>query len=156
MYEVGLRVIPYASPAHQERRIADLCAWHSGYPDVDSLGFHMLAMLGNAMAMLAQVIVAPRSAVAAHNINLPIGVSQLDQQIVKKIKLLHVIVLHIAGAVVAKEMVQLCDAIGKIPVPYAVNDIDTFTRMKVVETQPVVREVSAQADCCAREDTQQT
>jgi hypothetical protein len=28
--------------------------------------------------------------------------------------------------------------------------------MKVVETQPVVREVSAQADCCAREDTQQT
>jgi hypothetical protein len=82
-------------------------------------------------------------------------VSQLDQQIVKKIKLLHVIVLNIASAVVAKKMVQLRDAIWKILVADAVDHIDMFPSVKVVETQPVSREIRAQPDCCAREDTQQ-
>ena len=105
--------------------------------------------------MLPQVVVAPRSAIAAHNVDFAIGVSQLNQQIVKKIKLLHVIVLYIAGAVVAKKMVQLCDAIGKILIAYAVNDIDMFAGMKVVEAQPVGRQIRAQGDR-RLEDTQQT
>jgi tartrate dehydratase beta subunit/fumarate hydratase class I family protein len=106
--------------------------------------------------MLPQVVVAPRSTVAAHNVNFPIGVSQLDQQIVKKIKLLHVVVLYITGAVVAKKMVQLRDAIWKILIADAVDHIDMFTGMKVVETQPVGRQIGAQSDRRAREHTQQT
>jgi hypothetical protein len=82
--------------------------------------------------------------------------SQLDQQIVKKIKLLHVIVFYIAGAVVAEKMVQFRDAIGKILIAYSVDHIDMFTGMKVIETQAVGRKIRAQGDRCAREHTQQT
>src|SRR6202034_3327294 len=110
-------------------------------------------MLGNTVAMLAQVVIAPRSTVAAHDVDLAVGVSQLDQQIVKKIELLHVIVLYIAGAVVAKKMIQLRDRLGKVLISDAVDHIDMFTGMKVVETQPVGRQIRAQADRCAREDT---
>ncbi len=112
--------------------------------------FHVLAMLSDTMAMLSQVVVAPRSTIAAHNVDFAIGVSQLDQQIVKKIKLLHVIVFSIAGAVVAEKMVQFRDALGKILIAYAVDHIDMFTGMKVIETQPVARKIRAQCDPCAR------
>jgi hypothetical protein len=108
------------------------------------------------MAMLPQVVVAPRSTVAAHNVDFPIGVSQLDQQIVKKIKLLHVVVLDITGAVVAKKMIQLRNGLRKILISDAVDHVDMFAGMKVVKTQPVVRQIRPQNDRRAREHTQQT
>jgi hypothetical protein len=113
-------------------------------------------MLRNTMAMLPQVVVAPRSTVTAHNVDFAIWVSQLDQQIVKKIKLLHVIIFYIAGAVIAEKMVQLRDAIRKILIAYTVRHVDTFTGMKMVEMQAVGREVRAQRDRSGREHTEQT
>ena len=67
----------------------------------------------------------------------PSGSAQLDQQIVQQIELLQVIVLHVAGAVVAKKMVQLRNTIGMILIAYPVDHVDMFAGVKVIEPQPV-------------------
>ena len=94
-------------------------------------------MLGNAMAVFPQVVVAPRGAISADNVDFAIRMAQLDQQIVQKIELLHVILLHVTGAVVAKKMVQLRNTIRQVLIAYAVDHIDMFAGMQVIETQPV-------------------
>jgi hypothetical protein len=53
MNKIGLRVIAHAPAAQGQRRIANLCARNSGNANIDGLRFHVLAVLGNAMSMLA-------------------------------------------------------------------------------------------------------
>ena len=44
---------------------------------------------------------------------------------------------HIAGAVIAQELVQLLDGVGKIDVALSVNNVDAFVGVSVEEPQPV-------------------
>jgi hypothetical protein len=94
----------------------------------------MLAVLGDTVSMLAEIIVAPGRPVTANNIDLPIGPAKFGKQIVEQVELLDVIVLYIAGAVVPQEMVQLRNALLQVVVAHAVDHIDVLTGMQMVET----------------------
>src|ERR1700733_7119165 len=89
------------------------------------------------MPVFPQVVVAPGGAVAADDVDFAIRTAQLDQQIVQKIELLQVIVLHVAGAMVAEKMVQLRNLIRLILIADAVDHIDPFTSMKVIKAEPI-------------------
>ena len=73
--EIRLRVIAHPTPAHRQRRIANLRAGKSWNAHIDGFCFHVLAMLGNPVPMLPQVVIAPRGAVPADNIDFAVGVS---------------------------------------------------------------------------------
>ena len=74
MNKIGLLVIAHAPAAHGQRRIADLGAGNPRNANIDGLRFHVLAMLGNPMPVLPQVVVAPGSAVAADNVDFAIRI----------------------------------------------------------------------------------
>ena len=75
--KIRLRVIAHSAAAHRQRCIANLRAGNSWNANIDGLSFHVLAMLSNPVPMLPQVVVAPRRAVPADNIDFAVGVSQL-------------------------------------------------------------------------------
>ena len=59
------------------------------------------------------------------------------QQIVQKIELLHVIVLHVTCSMVTEKMVQLRNAIGQVLIADAVDHIDMFAGVQVIEAKTV-------------------
>ena len=135
--KIGLRVIAHSAAAHRQRRIADLSAGDSWNANIDGLGFHVLAVFGNPVAMLPQVVVAPRGPIPADNVDFAVGVSQLDQQIVQQIEFLEVIILHVTGAVVAQKMVQLRNTVRQVLIADPIDHIDMFAGVQVIEAQPV-------------------
>jgi len=73
-----------------------------------------LAMQRNAVAMFAEIIVAPRSTIPADDVDLAVEMPQFGQQVMQKVELPDVIFLLVPGAVVAKKMIQLSHTIGEI------------------------------------------
>ena len=85
------------------------------------------------------------------------GCPSFDQQIVQKIELLHVIVLHVTGAMVTEKMVQLRNAIGQVLIADAIDHIDMFAGVQVIEAQTVGRSIRLRANVSSArgEHTQQ-
>jgi len=97
----------------------------------------MLAVQRNSIAMLAEIVIAPRSAIPANDVNLAVDMSQFGQQVMQEIEFLDVIILLVTGTVVAKKMVQRRNAFRKVLATYPVDHIQMLSRMKVVEAKPV-------------------
>jgi len=144
--KIRLRVIAHSTTAQSQRRITNFRARYSWNANIDGLRFHVLAMLGNPVPMLPQVVVAPRGAVPADYVDFAVGVSQLDHKIVQQIEFLEVILLHVAGAVVTQKMVQLRDTVRQVLITDPINHIDMFGGMQVIETQPVGRRIRLAAN----------
>ena len=119
------------------RGIAHLGGGNAGDADVDGFGFHVLAVLGDSVAVLAEVVVAPRGAISADDIDHAIGVAEPGHQVMEEVELFHVIVLYVAGAVIAQEVVELSDGLRQVVVADAVDDVDVFAGVQVVEMQTV-------------------
>jgi len=80
--------------------LSDRYPWNA---NVDGFSLHVLAVQRNAIAMLAEVVVAPRGAIPADDVDLAVEVSQFGQQIMQQVELPDVIVLLVAGTVVTKK-----------------------------------------------------
>jgi hypothetical protein len=135
--KIRLRVIAHTTAAHRQRRIANFRAGNPGNANIDGLRFHVLAMLSNPVPVFPQVVVAPRGAVPADNIDFAVGVSQLGHQIVQQIEFLQVIILHVTRAVVTQKMVQLRDTVRKVLITNPIDHINMFASVQVIEPQPV-------------------
>ena len=59
----------------------------------------------------------------------------------QKVKLFDVIVFFITGSMIAKKVVQRCDATGHVLVANSIDNIKMFACMKMVEPQPVLRAI---------------
>ncbi len=144
--KIGLRVIAHSTTAQSQRRIANFRAGNSWNTNIDGFCFHVLAMLGNPVPMLPQVVIAPRGAVPADNIDFAVGVSQLDHQIVQQIEFLEVVILHVTRAMVTQKMVQLRDTVGQVLITDPINHIDVFASVQMIETKPIGRRVRLAAN----------
>ena len=60
---------------HGKRGVAYLGGRHARDADVDGLGFHVLTVFGHAVAVFAEVVVAPRGAIAADDVDLVVGMA---------------------------------------------------------------------------------
>lgn len=139
MHKVGLCIVAHAPALQRQRSIANLSGGYPRNANVDGFGFHMLTVQRNSMTMFAKIVIAPRSAIPANDVDLAVEMPQFGQQVMQEIKLPGVIVLHVAGAMVAKKMIQRRNALRKVLIAYPVDDIQMFTCMKVIEAKPVGR-----------------
>jgi hypothetical protein len=106
--------------------------------------------------MLTQVVVAPRGAVPANDVDFAIRMAQLRQKIVEQIELFDVVVLHVTGAVIAKKVVKLRHPIRLILIANSVNHIDMFAGVQVIKAQPVTGGAGNGIVRAAWQDYQQT
>jgi len=146
MHKIGLGIVANTAAPQRQGRIADCCGRYSRDSNIDGFGFHMLAVQRDAVPSLAEITIAPWNAVAADDVDLSVGTSQLDQEIMQQVEFLDVVVLYIAGAVVAEKMVQLSDAIREILIANTIDYVEVFAGMEVIKTKPVGRRLGW--GCC--------
>ncbi len=137
MDKLGRSVIPDAAAMQAEGRIAKLGSGHTGDANIDRHGLHVEAVFGHAVPVAAQVFIAPGRAVAAYDIDFGIGMSQGHGQIMQKIEDARIIVVNIAGAVVAQIMIHSRQGVGIIGVPVAVDNIEPLPGVGVKKVQAI-------------------
>jgi hypothetical protein len=98
----------------------------------------VLAVQGDAVSVLAQVVVAPRSTVAADDVDYAVGMAEASHEIVQKIEFMDIVSFYVSGAMIAQEMIELRDSVRQILVSDAIHDVDVFTSVKVIEAEPVL------------------
>ena len=108
-----------------------------GYANIDRHGLHVEAVLGHAVSVGAEVFIAPGRAVAAYDIDLGVGTPQRHGQIMQKIEDARIVVVNIAGAVVAQILIQPRQGIGIVGIPVPVHDVEPFPGVGVKEVQAI-------------------
>ena len=142
MHKIRFCVITYSSSLQRESGIANFGGRYPWNANVDSFGFHMLTVKRHSMAVLAKIVITPRSAIPANNVNLTVRTAQSGQQVMQQVELPDVIVLHIIRAVVAEEMIKCSYTVRKILITYSVEDIQVFASMKVIKAKPIKGRIS--------------
>src|SRR5258708_3146608 len=85
--------------------------------------------------MPAKVAIAPRSAIAANNLNFSSGFSYGDSEIVEQIEQTWINRVDVPGAMVAQKMFQLVHGLRHILVPDAINNVNALIGVGVIEPQ---------------------
>ena len=132
-------VVADASALHGKGCVAHLGSGYAGNADVDGFGFHVLAVQGNSVAVLAEVVVAPWSAISADDIDNSVGMAEAGHEVMEQIELPDVVIPHISGPVVAEKVVELGDGFRNVVIANPVDHINAFTGMKVIEVQAISR-----------------
>src|SRR5690349_3245514 len=98
------RVVPDATASESQRRIPELRGSGPRKADIDRLGLHVKAVLGHTRRVGSKVLVAPRSAITADDVDLGVratdGLGGIRQQVEKP----GIEVMHLPGAMIPKEM----------------------------------------------------
>ena len=103
----------------------------TGYPDIDSLGEHVLAVKSHPRVSRAgaQEIVAPWGTVTADDVDDTIRVAQLDHQVVKQIELTGVIMASSLGPMIPKKVIKPGHGIWEVTIADPVHDVNVFACM---------------------------
>ena len=136
MNEIGRRIIPHTSSRHSESNVAKIGGFEPGHPDIDGLGLHVQAVLGDAAGVRAKKLIAPWRSVSTDDVNLGIRAPSRGDQVREQIEQMRIVMMHVAGAVVAKEMIQPRERLGKVIRAAPVNDIQAFLGMGVIKAKP--------------------
>ena len=86
----------------------------------------------------SKILIALGRPVSADDVNLGVRAADGLGGIRQKVEKPGIEVMHLSGAVVAQEMVQLRQGLGNIGCTVAIHDIQTFSRVSVVEPQMAV------------------
>src|SRR5579862_4782667 len=136
--ETGLRVVTHAAATQGESGVAQPRGTDSRKLDIDGFGLHVQAMLGHAGGMLAQVLVAPGSAIAADHMDLGIRPASGSSEIVEQIEHLRIVGMDFARAMVAQIVVKLRQSRGKVVRAYAIHHVHSLSGMIVKQKQAVL------------------
>ena len=88
--------------------------------------------------MLAQVVIAPRSAVTADNVDGAIGMAEAAHQIVQQVELFQVVIFHVPGTMIAQKMIELRYRIRQITIADAIHHIDVLSGVQMVEPESIL------------------
>ena len=124
--KVRLRVIAHSAAMESQGSVANFGGGNSGNADVDGLGFHVLAMQRNAVSMFTKIVVAPRSAIAADDVDRAVGLAEAGHQIVQQIELFQVIIFHVSGAMIAEKMIELRYGVRQIVIANTIHHVDVL------------------------------
>ena len=124
----------------RERGIAQGDGADARDADIDCLGEHVLAVLGDAGvgAARAQEVVALRSAVAADDVDDAVGTAEPGHQLVKQVELLRIVAADVLGSMIAQEVVELVECIGNVGVTDAIDDVDVFPGVEMVHAEVIL------------------
>jgi hypothetical protein len=137
MHEAGEGIITHATAAERESGIAQRQGIDSRDANIDRVSLHMQAILCDADRAGAEEFIAPGGTVAADDIDLPARMTDSGGEIEKNVEDARIVVLDVAGAMIAKEMVELFFGLRNIKIAAPVNDVDAFTGVRMIEAKIV-------------------
>jgi len=135
MHEAGAGIIPHATTAEREGGIAQGQRIDSRDANIDGVRLHVQAILCDSGRTSAQKFIAPRGTISAYDIDLPVRMTDSGGKIGKNVEDARIVVLDVAGAMIAKKMVQLFFSFRKIDIPTAIHDVNVLTRMRMIEAK---------------------
>ena len=135
MHEARAGIIAYTATAKREGGIAQVKSVNSRDADIDGVRLHVKTILRDAGRMGTEEFIAPRGAKATDDLNFGVWMTHGTCEIGKNVEDAGIVMLHLAGAVVAKEMVELSFRFRKIEIAAAIDDINAFAGMSVVEAK---------------------
>lgn len=99
--------------------------------NVNCVRLHVLAVFCHTRRVGAKELIARRSAIATNDVDLRIRMSDSSSEIGKNVKDMRIIMLYVAGTVVAQKRIELCFRIGKIVISATINDVNVLTSVRV-------------------------
>jgi len=138
--ELAYGVVAYAASLEAEGGVAELAGGDAGDADVDGFGQGVLGVFGytGVGGAGAEEVVAPGGTVAADDVDDGVRPTELAEQVVQEVELPGIVVAGVFGAVVAEEVVELREGGRDVGVSYAVDDIDVFAGVQVVELEVIL------------------
>jgi hypothetical protein len=95
-------------------------------------------MFRDSSSVSPEEFIAPGRAIAANDIDFSAWsadrIGQVPQDVIEP----GIILLHVPGAMVSQELVQVRGSFGNIFIAVAKNDVDAFTSVSVVQAQPAI------------------
>ena len=135
--EIRSSVVSDTAPVKGKCGIADHGRPRSWQTYIDGLGLHVQAVLGNARGVRAKILVAPRCPIAADDLNLRAGTANRCFQIGKQIKQARIVVMNVARAMIAYEMIHLRQRLGNVVFTATKYDVEPLASMSVIEPEAV-------------------
>jgi len=83
----------------------------------------------------AKVLITFRGAISTDDVNLRVRAADSPRDIRQNIEKPGIEMMDLAGAVVAEELVELRQGFGNVGIPVSINDVQMFSRMRVVEPE---------------------
>lgn len=121
-----------------QSRIPQIDCPHAGQADINHHGLHVQAVARDSMAMRAQELIAPGSAVPTDYVDFGVGPAYLGCQIVQKIKNPRIVMAYVAGTVVPQVTIEVSECFGNVLAVSAIDDIQALSRVHVEELQPIL------------------
>ena len=137
VHETGTRIVADAASPESQGRVPKDKRIYSWNANIDSVRLHVQAVSRDTGRSGAKKRIAPRGAVAANDINLGIRVTNGSRQVCEDVEDMRIIVLHVAGAMVAEEMIQLLLRLRGVFVAMAIDNVNVLAGVGVVEAYAV-------------------
>jgi len=131
MNKTRCRVVSNTTPVKGEGRIPKIGGPDTWQSDINRHGLHVQAVRSYSQTMRPQELVAPGRTIPADYVDFSVGPAQLSREIVQQIKDPGVIVVDVAGAVVAQVTIKLIERFGEVTVTLAIDNIQAFPGMQV-------------------------
>jgi|SRR5580693_4912283 hypothetical protein len=137
--KIGSAVVADPAPMQFQGGIAQLGSRHAGKPDIYRFRLHVQTVLGDSgvRAARTQKLIRAWSSIPADDINLGRGTTEGSGQVVQQVKHPWIVMVHIAGAIVAQVLVEAVERLWQVCVAAAVDDVESLIGMDVVEPQAV-------------------
>ena len=137
--EIGSAVVADAAATQCQSGIAQLGSGHARKADIDRFRLHVQTVLGDSGVRTArpQKLIRAWRSISADDIDLGRGTTEGSGQIVQQVKHARIVVVDVAGAIVAQVLVEAVERLRQIRVAPAVHDVEPLVGMGVVEQQAV-------------------
>lgn len=145
--EIRALIVPNSAPLQRQCRITQVRGLGTRDPNVDCHCLHVQAVLRHGRGTPPQEFVAPRSAVAANHVDFGSRAANRRCEIGQQIEQSRIEGTLVAGAMVTEEVLKVCSCLRNVSVSDAINNVDTFVGMGVVETQPILGSRRHCSDC---------
>jgi hypothetical protein len=99
--EIGSSIIPDTAAMQAESHVAEFGSAHSRYANIDRHGLHVQAVLGHAVTVGAEILIAPGCTVTADNIYFGIRMPKRRGEIMQKIEHTRIVIANVASPVIA-------------------------------------------------------
>lgn len=159
MNEGRARIITHSAASEGQRRIAKSESVDARNTDVDGVSLHVLAVLRYPRRAGAQEFITPRSTVSTDNVDLRVGMTNGGGQIGEKVENVRIVVLYVAGAMIAQEMIELSFRLRQILVAATVDNVNMLTGVRVIQPKVVLLRgsgfggaIGAATDDCAQNE----
>ncbi len=118
-------------------RVAKFRGGHPWNTNVDCHGLHVQAVLRHAVTVKAEIFITPRGAIAADNLDLGVRAAECRSQVMQKIEYARIVVVNIAGTVIAQVPIKALERIGVVCLPVPVDDVEPFPGVGVKEMKAI-------------------